>query len=108
MTNDPHEAARAEVLRRVRCDLPSNYATMRLRFGKYRGQTLQQIADRDVLYLHWLREQVQVHKSRRMIRLIGSPRLMLGIASVCEHRRAEIEAALEKREAQRAGRGPDW
>lgn len=108
MIEDPRQEARAAVLRRVRCDIPPNYATMRLRFGKYRGQTLEQIADRDVLYLHWLREQVQVHKSRRMIRMIGSPRLLLGIASVCEHRRADIEAALEKQEAQRAGRGPDW
>lgn len=58
-----------------------------LGFGKYKGRTLGEIADADVLYLDWLRDQQ-----------IRDPRLRAAINDLCDRRSHEIETLLADRD----------
>jgi exodeoxyribonuclease X-like protein/putative quorum-sensing-regulated virulence factor len=60
-------------------------------FGKYKGKTLGDIADEDLLYLDWLNGGV-----------ITSERLMIAVAGICEERRREIESLIDEREQRHA------
>lgn len=55
-------------------------------FGKYKGHTLGEIADEDLLYLDWLNDPAKD---------IRSQQLVLGIAEICAKWSAKIESMLE-------------
>ena len=53
-------------------------------FGKYRGKSLGEIADADLLYLDWLNGLDNL-----------KPRLMKAVADLCARRAREIDSMLE-------------
>jgi len=56
-------------------------------FGKYKGRTLGQIGDDDILYLDWLNGLDDL-----------SEPLMIAVADVCARRSHEIDGAIGERE----------
>lgn len=67
----------------VPCSPAPGPCLMVMPFGKYRGKTLGEIADADILYLDWLNGQE-----------IKSPALLKAIAQICADRSHEIDRAM--------------
>lgn len=67
--------------------------TWRVTFGKYSGETLEAIADKEILYLDWLVDAKSLTDDQRKL-----------VIDACEHFRSEIAAAIEEREDRRSRR----